>query len=82
MGSGLLTSAYKFVKNSKAYNMEWVSKKRKTAINKAHNYGILQRRLDIEVLEILCQFFNVQHNAVRRIDYDRLYIVSNLNGIS
>jgi len=23
------------------------------------------------VLEILCQFFNVQHNAVRRIDNDR-----------
>jgi uncharacterized membrane protein YgdD (TMEM256/DUF423 family) len=23
------------------------------------------------VLEVLCQFFNVQHNAVRRIDYDR-----------
>ena len=23
------------------------------------------------VLEILCQFFNVQHNAVWRIDYDR-----------
>ena len=26
---------------------------------------------DIGVLEILCQFFNVQHNAVRRIDNDR-----------
>jgi len=25
----------------------------------------------IGVLEILCQFFNVQHNAVRRIDNDR-----------
>ena len=25
----------------------------------------------VGVLEILCQFFNVQHNAVRRIDNDR-----------
>ncbi|MEH6528282.1 MAG: hypothetical protein V7723_19615 [Sneathiella sp.] len=23
------------------------------------------------VLEVLCQFFKLQHNAVRRIDYDR-----------
>jgi len=27
--------------------------------------------VDPGVLEILCQFFNVQHNAVRRIDNDR-----------
>ena len=24
-----------------------------------------------EVLEILCQFFNLQHNVMRRIDYDQ-----------
>ena len=23
------------------------------------------------VLEILCQFFNLQHNVMRRIDYDQ-----------
>jgi len=27
--------------------------------------------MQLGVLEILCQFFNVQHNAVRRIDNDR-----------
>jgi len=34
---------------------------------------IAERRAESSggVLEILCQFFNVQHNAVRRIDNDR-----------
>jgi len=37
--------------------MEWVSKKRKTAIDKAHNYGILQRRLDIINMNFLRSHF-------------------------
>jgi len=28
---------------------------------------------NLGVLEILCQFFNLQHNAMRRIDYDRQF---------
>lgn len=36
------------------------------------NFQQTSMKLNLGVLEILCQFFNVQQNAIGGIDYDRM----------